>query len=134
MQSTQFKLYGGVIASHEWYVKEVVELLTYHLRDRIELAYYPIPSKIKVRRHHHFIIVLSLKDLANVVKHFRKKKVPTPLLIHADSPDVLARIDYQQLLPHIEVIPLEQAHLLEKDVTLRLTAFKDIVERLSIRV
>jgi hypothetical protein len=124
------RLQGGVIVSDEKRSYGVVELLAYRVRNRIELTYYIHPYEIDITRH-QFIIVFSVEDLALVVKTYYIKSAPAPLIIHIDEPDVLNRMEYAARFPGIEIAPIEQANLADKESTLKFALFQDIIESLT---
>ncbi len=125
------KLQGGVVVSEEKRSYGVVELLAHHVRDRIELIYYVHPYEIDINRH-RFIIVFSVQDLALVVKTYYLKSAPVPMIIHIDEPGVLSRIDYAAQFPGVEIAPIEQANLTDKDGTLKISLFQEIIESLAL--
>lgn len=125
------KMHGGVIISYERHSHGVVELLTYRLRNRIGLTYYTHPYDINLDAHHHFMIVLSQSDLEGVVKFFRVKREPVPLIVYIDTPEHLARINYMARYPDVDIVPVQQANLDDKDVTLKITLFQEIIEHLE---
>jgi hypothetical protein len=130
--SDRTKLHGGVIISYERHSHGVVELLTARLRNRIGLTHYTHAYEIDLAHPHDFMIVLSLRDLKEVVRFFYLKDRPTPLIVHIDTPDVLSQIDYAAQFPHVDVAPVEQANIsADPDVTLKLNLFKTIIEHLE---
>ncbi|NDJ78528.1 MAG: hypothetical protein GYB65_19940 [Chloroflexi bacterium] len=131
---TKTKLHGGVIISYEQHSHAVMELLTYRLRNRVALTHYPHPNSIELHRNHHFIIVLSIDDLVDVVKFYQTLEHTPPLLVHIDTPDVVQQIDYAAEFPEVDIVALEQARLTDKDVTLKISLFREIIEHLETRV
>jgi hypothetical protein len=130
--SDQKKPRGGVITSEAHHMHGVVQLLTFHLRNRLELVYYPHPNDIEVAEDYDFVIALSLDDLRAVIKHYDAKQHPVPLLLHIDEPETLHDLDYTRLFPRIEVAPIAQANLdAQPGVTLQLGLFSQIIERLA---
>jgi hypothetical protein len=125
------KIQGGVIVSDEKRSHGVVELLAHRVRNRIELIYYVHPYEIDITRH-QFIIVFSVQDLARVVKTYYLKAAPAPLIIHIDEPDVLSRMDYATRFPEIEIAPIEQSNLANKEGTLKFALFQEIIESLTL--
>lgn len=132
---TQQKLQGAVILPYDKpHAHEVIELLTLRLRDRFDPVFYTHAGEIDSSRHHDFIIVLSRKSLEGAVQVMRAKKLPMPLVIHIDEPDVVQAINYATLFPGIEVAAIEQANFSgDPDITLKIMLFKEIIERLEAR-
>ncbi len=126
------KLFGGVIISYHHRSHAVTELLAARLRKRIELVHYIHPNAIEGQ--HDFLLVFSVDDLRNVVTAYQLKNKSIPLILHLDTPEVLNKLDYTTLFPHVEIIPIEQANLAEPDVTLKITLFQQIVESLETRL
>lgn len=128
-------LHGGVVLDPGQHAHGIVELLTYHLRDRVTLAYYDHPYAIEVSRRHPFMIVFSAAAAAGVVRVYRVRRMPPPLVLHVDDPETLAAIDYDDLCDGAEVVPVAQADLLQRgpDVTLRIDLFREVVEQLERR-
>jgi hypothetical protein len=132
--TTHQKLHGGVIVSYERHTHGVVELLAYRIRNRFELSYYNHPNEIDGHRRHDFVIVLSQRDLEGVVKAFRARSEPVPLIIHIDRPDIVRRINYAVQFPRVEIITIPQSDLGDPTDTLKVTLFQDIIEHLEARV
>ncbi len=126
------RVHGGVIISYDRRSHGVVELLTAHLRGRIDLMHYVHPNEIKEPLD--FIIVLSLADLENVVKTYQARKEPVPIILHIDSPDVQQGLDYAALFPYVEIVPIAQGNLAVRDTTLRITLFQEVIEFLEKRL
>lgn len=136
MKPGNYKPFGGVIAAPNHHAEAVVTLLTHHIRDRFDLAYYPHANDIASHPRHHFIVVFSVGDLEAVARRYRANNGGAhPVLIHVDEPEMLGHIDYKGFFPDFEVIPIEQADLTaQPDITLRLDLFKRVIEALEARV
>jgi hypothetical protein len=130
--SEKAHLQGGVIISYDRRSHGVVELLTAHLRSRIDLMHYVHPNEIEESLD--FIIVLSLMDLENVVKTYQAKGEPVPLILHIDSPDAQRDFDYAAHFPYVEIAPIAQGNLAVRDTTLRITLFQEVIEFLEKRL
>jgi hypothetical protein len=121
---------GGVLTSGQDNNRGLIELLTFHLRERLELVYYDHANEIDTSVRHDFIVVFSLADLEAVVKFFDAKRQLIPLLVHIDEPEVLSGIRHDLLFPGIKILSTPQADLdSEPDVTLELSLFSQIVDR-----
>jgi hypothetical protein len=131
---TQPKLYGGVIISYEQHTHGVVELLTYHMRNRIGLTYYNHPYEIECEKQHDFLIVLTVRDLEGVIKAYRMRREPIPLIVHIDRPEVIADLDYTAYFPRVEIVPIQQAELGSGEDTLKIYLFREIIDHLEARV
>ncbi|HEX3050842.1 MAG TPA: hypothetical protein VHP83_09330 [Aggregatilineaceae bacterium] len=127
------KLQGGVVVSTARHSHGVIELLTARMRNRLHISYYNHPFEIEVERRHQFLIVFSVEDLDGVVKCYRAKGEPTPLIVHVDLPQVLAQMDYTRYFPRVEIVSIEQAATGQNDITLKLHLFQEIVEHLEAR-
>jgi hypothetical protein len=131
MREDIHKVSGCVIISDEKRSYGVVELLAQRVRSCIELTHYAHPHEIDLRRH-RFVIVFSLRDLALVIKTFVIKAVPVPLLIHIDAPDIISQTDYAVRFPDIAIAPIEQANLTDKEGTLKIALFQEIIESVAL--
>jgi hypothetical protein len=122
------KLRGSIIASSD-YAHGTIALITFQLRHRTELAFYPHPYEIDTQCD--FVIVFSQRDLELAFRYYQSKKIHFPLLIHIDTPEHLRLIDYNSLCPGVDVLPIPQANLsAEPDVTLDLHLYSKITQRL----
>lgn len=125
-------LHGGVIVPDDPGARGIIQLLTYKMRNRVALAYYPHAYDIDLDDPHDFLIVLSLADFERVIRYLDLKRQPIPLMVHIDTPDVLTSIDYARLYPGIGVLPVPQAPLgATPDTTLEINLFAKIVQRLE---
>jgi hypothetical protein len=126
------KLQGGVIVADGHHTHGLIEMLAFHVRDRVEIAYYPHPYQIDLDHPHDFIVVLSLDDLRNVVKFYDAKRQDLPLIAHIDDPATLRRIRHDALFPGVKVVPIPQANLnAEPGVTLEVSMFANILNLLT---
>lgn len=126
------KVRGGVVLSENPDAQGVIELLTHQVRDRLDLLYYLHPYDISLDEVHDCIMVLSLEDLKQVIRFYDGKRRPLPLLIHINDPDLLFATNHATLFPGVNIALVPQASLgAAPDVTLELTRFKRIIERLS---
>jgi len=126
------KLYGGAVLSDQDRAYRMLELLTYHVRDRLDLVYYPHPYDIDAGAPHDFIMVFSLKSLREVVEFYTRNRQPLPLLVHVDSPEELQSVRHQRLFPGLRILPIPQDLFGagDPDVTLDLSVVDTILESL----
>jgi hypothetical protein len=132
--NSRHKLQGGAIVSHEQHSHGIIELLTYRFRDRVSLIYYYHPFEIDLSRYFQFLIVLSLEDLEHTAKYYRLKQRRLPPVVHIGTPEALLCAAHQTRFPDLEIVPLRQADLADKDVTLQLTQFERFIDGLEARV
>jgi hypothetical protein len=129
------KRVGGVILSEGHHTHGLIELLAFHVRDRVEIVYYPHPYQIETERPHDFIVVLSLEDLRNVVKFYDAKRWDVPLIAHIDDPARLRDVRHDLLFPGIQVVAIPQANIsTEPGVTLEVSMFARILDVLDNQV
>ena len=126
------KLYGGAVLSNGDRAYGMMELLTFHVRDRLDLVYYPHPYDIDVYASHDFIMVFSLKELREVVKFYTTHRQPIPLLVHVDALDVLHVMRHEYLFPGLKVLPIPRTLFGngDPDVTLNLSVVNRIIASL----
>jgi hypothetical protein len=126
------KLYGGAVLSRTDRVFRMLELLMFHVRDRLDLAYYPHAYDIGSDFGHDFIMVFSLKSLREVVEFYTSSRQPIPLLVHVNSPEELQSVRHQRLFPGVRILPIPQALFGagDPDVTLDLSVVDNILESL----
>ncbi|MBN1200404.1 MAG: hypothetical protein JXJ20_00985 [Anaerolineae bacterium] len=130
---TSGKMHGGAIHSGNQNTFGIVELLTHHYQNQLELVYYTHPKEIEVEAQHEFIIVLSLHDLEQVIRHYDDKRCPLPLIVHINEPDVMQNINHRRMFPGVEIMPVEQANLAnDPDITLELSLLAKIMDRLAL--
>jgi hypothetical protein len=126
------KLSGGVVIASDNRAHGLIELLSYQMRDRLELNYYPHPYSVETGAHHDFIIVLSKSNLDQVVRHYAVKGRTAPPIIHINEPDVLMRIDHAALWPEVIVAPMPQSNVSNTTATtLNLSKFSEIIRNLE---
>ncbi|MBN1680748.1 MAG: hypothetical protein JW966_10675 [Anaerolineae bacterium] len=132
MTQPHHKLYGGVIIAYERHSHALVELLTYRLRDRLTMTHYVHPTEIDFHKPHHFFIVMSARDLSQLVNFYDRKSYPLPLIVHIDVPEVFEQTDYAHQFPGVEIVTISQAMLTENpEDTLKITLFREIIEHLE---
>lgn len=124
-------LRGTVITSYEKRSHGVIELLAVRLRDRIALTYCQHPNELDPRTPARFIIVFSVADLANVIRVYDAYGEPLPLIIHIDSPEIIAQCNHAELFPGVDIAPITQAALHDKKTTLKIILFEDIIHHLD---
>jgi hypothetical protein len=126
------KLFGGAVLSREDRAYRMTELLIFHVRNRLELMYYPHAYDIDSHAAHDFIMVFSLKSLREVVEFYTSSQQPIPLLVHVNSPEELQSVRHQRLFPGIRILPVPQALFGagDPDVTLDLSVVDNILESL----
>jgi hypothetical protein len=131
MRSTR-KLYGAAVLSSNEKARGIMDLLIYHVRNRLNLVYYPHPDDIDIYAPHDFIMVFSLKSLREVVRFYASKRQPMPLLVHVNSPEELQSVRHQRLFPDIRILPIPQALFGagDPDVTLDLSLLDRIAASL----
>lgn len=127
------RVHGGVITDPHRRTHGIIQLLSYHVRDKIDLTYYEHPNQIELGRTHQFIIVLALDDIAGVLRHYRARNLPPPVIIHLDRPEALAAVDYEAAFPGVEIVPVGQALMGDKDITLQIDTFQSVVRALEAR-
>ena len=97
---------------------------------RLLITHYAHPYEIDIQRH-RFVIVFSVPDLALVVKTFYIKSVPVPVLIHIDDPNTISQTDYAVQFPAIDIAPIPQTNLTDKEGTLKIALFQEIIESMT---
>ncbi len=134
MNITSKRLHGAVITDPRRRTHGIIQLLSYHVRGKIDFTYYEHPNQIEIERAPQFIVVMSVEDIAGVLRHYYARECAPPMIIHLDRPEMLGAIDYERMFPGVEIVPVEQALMDEKDVTLQIGMFQQIVEALEASV
>ncbi|NLF77291.1 MAG: hypothetical protein GX573_16465 [Chloroflexi bacterium] len=128
------KLRGGVLLAADRDSHSIIALLTFHVREALDLVYYQHPSEINVENRYDFLVALSSDDLAALVHYYQMRAHALPLLVHIDQPEVLYQVQHEALFPGVEVLRIPQANLSqEPDVTLELRLLDKIIDRLQAR-
>jgi hypothetical protein len=130
--SSRRKLRGGVIAAEDRHHQGVIELLSYRLRERLQLIYYTHPHDIVLEDTLDFFVVQSPEDLVEVVKFFHCKRLPIPPILHINDPHTLQNFDHELLFPNVNIIYIPQARLSSNaDITLQAGIFTTIMKQLE---
>jgi hypothetical protein len=127
------KLRGGVVVPTEEGVHGVVQLLTFHGKEQLDLVYYSHPYDIEAEEDYDFLIVLNVEHFKDVVKFYDIKRADLPLIVHIDTPQALATFDPRRAFPGVPVLPVHRASLANDapDVTLELNLVGKIAMRLN---
>jgi hypothetical protein len=130
--SSEAKLRGGVIVPEDPGAHGIIQLLTYQMRRRVNLAYYPHAYDVDLNNPHNFLIVLSLADLQRVIRFYDQQQETIPLIVHIDTPEALSEIEHTRLFPGVDVLPVPQAPMgATPDTTLELNLLAKIIQRLN---
>ncbi len=116
------RLRGGVVVPTDDGMHGLVQLLTSRAQGQLDLVYYSHPYDIEVAEDYDFLIVLCVQHFEDVIKFYDAKRVDLPLIVHIDTPSVLAHYDHQRAYPGVGVLPLPRATLADPapDITLEL--------------
>lgn len=132
MTGNSLRVQGGVVTSYERRSHGIVELLTHRLRNRVNMTHYHHANAIDTARDHDFILVTNATDLEQVLRVYMVRQLSPPLIIHIDTPDAIAQVNYDTLAPGVRIVPIEHAVVAgEPDITLKITAFQEIIEQLE---
>lgn len=126
--------HGGIVLAFERHSHQLVQMLVLRLRNRVGITQYAHPYEVDPATAGDFIIVLSRADLAGVIKVARAKAGEIPLIVHVDTPEAIAAINYAALYPGVEIVAIPQDNLTSQpEETLSMTLFRDIMACLDQR-
>lgn len=125
-------LRGAVIIDNEIEAQGLIQLLTYHARQHLELLYFSHPYDIPDPEFYDFVLLVSVEMLASVVRLYDGRRYRLPLIVHLGTPHTLEGVDHSRLFPGVGVLPIQQAEFtMEPDITLELNLLGKIQERLG---